>query len=791
MRQLWVACALCVVLLFAVLPASADLAAVWAVDDGEKVFQDNVTHPLKAGGGDNSVWNGSTVSLFAARNETVAFQLILEADVSGAAQCDVHVTSLANGAATIRGSHPLLPPNDYLGLGVELFTEHYFDISTPSWNSICGGFYWTGEANPHITGKIPDALVPFSALPGKGGAPFDIGASLNQGVWADIYVPRAGAPGIYSGTITVSVQGSPVAAIPLELEVLDITLSDQNHYKSMVFYCRESILERHDTGYCTPEMWDMVLEYHRMAHRHRLELIGCGDWTETEPLKGTLTGEAFTAAHNYDGPGEGVGNSLFTVNTYGVQFQDDEASYRTDSDNWVNWFTANAPADIEYFLYLCDEPGPDMYPWIQERASWIHNNPGPGQNLPVFMTRAPIDSLIGSIDIWCCQAPSYYPDDVAAAQARGERVWLYAGNRPQTPADATDEYGIAFRLKPWIAHYCGIARWFTWESTHYYNNRNEIDPDGRKNVWVNPITFSEDMGDGVPCPAGTGNGDGVLFYPGEDALFPEEDRSYPGPASSIRMKMYRRGIQDVEYMWLAEQSGHASEVQLLLADMLPGVMWDAQAVPTWSNANADYEAARRQLANLIAPLEEFPDVAPGHWAYDEIMACFNANSVKGYDDGLYHPEYEVTRDQMAVYVARALVSPSGDAAIPDPTPPPAFSDVPPIHWAYKHIEYAVSQNVVQGYEDGTYGPDIALDRGQMAVFIARAMVAPGGDDALPDPDPPATFLDVSDTFWAYKHVEYCVGQDVVKGYDDGLYHPDYPCTRDQMAVYIARAFGLL
>ena len=187
----------------------------------------------------------------------------------------------------------------------------------------------------------------------------------------------------------------------------------------------------------------------------------------------------------------------------------------------------------------------------------------------------------------------------------------------------------------------------------------------------------------------------------------------------------------------------------------------------------------------------FADVPSDHWAYDEIMACFNANIVKGYDDGLYHPEGQITRDQMAVYVARALVSPSGDAAIPDPTPPPAFSDVPPIHWAYKHIEYAVSQNVVQGYEDGTYGPDITLDRGQMAVFIARAMVAPGGDGAIPEPVPPATFPDVASTFWGYKQVEYCVGQDVVKGYDDGLYHPDYPCTRDQMAVYIARAFGLL
>jgi hypothetical protein len=31
---------------------------------------------------------------------------------------------------------------------------------------------------------------------------------------------------------------------------------------------------------------------------------------------------------------------------------------------------------------------------------------------------------------------------------------------------------------------------------------------------------------------------------------------------------------------------------------------------------------------------------------------------------------------------------------------------------------------------------------------------------------------------------------VTKGYPDGDYHPEYICTRDQMAVYVARAFRL-
>ena len=187
----------------------------------------------------------------------------------------------------------------------------------------------------------------------------------------------------------------------------------------------------------------------------------------------------------------------------------------------------------------------------------------------------------------------------------------------------------------------------------------------------------------------------------------------------------------------------------------------------------------------------FPDVPPDHWAYDEIMACVAARVVAGYPDGYYRPGNEVTRDQMAVYVARALVSPSGDAAIPDPQPPPSFSDVAPDSWGYKQIEYAVSQNVVQGYEDGTYQPGLTVDRGQMAAYIARAMVAPGGDAAIPDPEPPPTFPDVPATFWSHKHVEYCVGRGVVQGYEDGTYQPLWPVTRDQMAVYVARAFELL
>jgi hypothetical protein len=116
-----------------------------------------------------------------------------------------------------------------------------------------------------------------------------------------------------------------------------------------------------------------------------------------------------------------------------------------------------------------------------------------------------------------------------------------------------------------------------------------------------------------------------------------------------------------------------------------------------------------------------------------------------------------------------------------------------MHWALRHVEYAVDQNVVAGYQDGTYHPEYEVTRDQMAVYVARSLVAPDGEEGLADyvPADPRNFPDVASDFWAYTHVEYCVENGVVAGYLDGLYHPEIVVTRDQMAVYVARAFGLM
>ena len=60
------------------------------------------------------------------------------------------------------------------------------------------------------------------------------------------------------------------------------------------------------------------------------------------------------------------------------------------------------------------------------------------------------------------------------------------------------------------------------------------------------------------------------------------------------------------------------------------------------------------LLSLSADGSAFSDVPADHWAYPEIMDVYWRGIVNGYGDGTYQPAWNVTRDQMAVYLSRSF-----------------------------------------------------------------------------------------------------------------------------------------
>lgn len=50
-----------------------------------------------------------------------------------------------------------------------------------------------------------------------------------------------------------------------------------------------------------------------------------------------------------------------------------------------------------------------------------------------------------------------------------------------------------------------------------------------------------------------------------------------------------------------------------------------------------------------------------------------------------------------------------------------FKDVPETHWAYKAIEELAEMGIINGYEDGTFKPDEAVTRAELATMLDRYM----------------------------------------------------------------------
>lgn len=72
---------------------------------------------------------------------------------------------------------------------------------------------------------------------------------------------------------------------------------------------------------------------------------------------------------------------------------------------------------------------------------------------------------------------------------------------------------------------------------------------------------------------------------------------------------------------------------------------------------SDLTVGRYEKLELTVPCLyplDFSDISCDHWAADAIAACSEADIVRGYPDGSYRPSFAVSREQMAVYVSRAL-----------------------------------------------------------------------------------------------------------------------------------------
>jgi uncharacterized repeat protein (TIGR02543 family) len=115
----------------------------------------------------------------------------------------------------------------------------------------------------------------------------------------------------------------------------------------------------------------------------------------------------------------------------------------------------------------------------------------------------------------------------------------------------------------------------------------------------------------------------------------------------------------------------------------------------------------------------FTDVAPSDWCYGSVNTAVYAGLVYGIGDHLFAPNALVTREQMAVMVAKAM----GDKApAVNGTELDAFSDKADVSdWAVTGMEEAVKAGIVSGITPTTLAPLSNATRAEAAAMIYKLL----------------------------------------------------------------------
>ena len=576
-----------------------------AFEDNQKLFPDGIRPGYKQS---NLIWDGTArrISLKAARNETVAFQIVVE--------------RTGDKLSNVRLTPPELKgPNGskIAAENVDLYREWYVHVTTPAKNSYTLGAGW-----------YPDGLLPClrwtgNLYPHTYVMPFDLPDSLNnvgkeqrsQAMWIDLYIPKsrtAAPPGKYSAPITVASDQGEVQ-LTLDVQVWDFALPEESHLKPNI----------HTDTEINTFSEEMELKYYQLMRKHRISMYPLGyapalkvsgtnvqiDWRKYDArLSKYLDGSAYTSKYGYTGPGYGLPMEYlvlpfdaYPMNLYkqarSIQLSGKEWKFYAPwpvamprqgptpeyREIWKNTFRAfqehfdQHPAWsktrlLVYFLSL-DEAYDDV---ARERMLYfgqlLKDSQAPRLQYRVdgFYPRETMQRLEKVLNVAILGLGSWDPTTVEELKSQNVDPWFY------TSAALIDTDGLKDRALSWIAWKLGAGSWTLWELD--FNSLR---------AWQYPQTYEKQ------------NGTGMLVYRGETMGLDE-------PAASIRLKGLRRGSQDFEYFWLLSHAKDGKQtVDRAVNDVLHGTIDDKSplgAPGMWMHDPDNWDRVRLRLGDAIEKL---------------------------------------------------------------------------------------------------------------------------------------------------------------------------------------------
>lgn len=547
----------------------------WSTYSTQKIMKDQYEYY-------NGVRLAPKIQLDAATNEYESAQLIMTAtsDV-GAYSVELADLKLQSDATKIFSKE-----------NVTVYNQKYIEITTIT------------NSTDVPVGWYPDALLPLSSAIEYGENTIKEGE--NQGLWFTFFVPEGTAPGTYTGSFLITVDGKSTS-IPVSLTVFDYMVSEETHSKSIFMNQWQFYYGELDS---TEAMYD---KYTEALKEYRLSV-----WELTRGFDGSQKDieEFVDAAYEY-AKDPGVGNYSVRYKLDAVPDGNGGTVECFNPDVLVETLVALAEKSFEtnYNMFekatfhsnTIDEPDQfqvtgDRVPFTMElykkcledaarivrQGSYDHSlqeTVAQGiENLHFVVTSAYTGKFVDYIDTWCPQAQYYNTEALRSRYADQEEKWWYTCTGPKNPYPTyhiEESYLDSARVASWMMSEYDIVGNLYWATDYYVLERS-----GNRY----PLEDYYQTANRVI----SANGDGFLFYPGKRY-------GIDGPVASMRLHAIRDGNEEYEIMYdlrnSYENAGFDAD------DILKYISEDLYEGSRYIGDPEKYAEARTQLLSIAALLK--------------------------------------------------------------------------------------------------------------------------------------------------------------------------------------------
>ncbi len=230
---------------------------------------------------------------------------------------------------------------------------------------------------------------------------------------------------------------------------------------------------------------------------------------------------------------------------------------------------------------------------------------------------------------------------------------------------------------------------------------------------------------------------------------------------------------------VCDQFGVPCTVIRCMSDKADGLAHDTYAFNYTEASNTSASVVMEMLKTLGTELP-FTDVANTSWYYTAVSEVYTSGLMSGTSDTTFSPNGTTTRAMIVTMLYRMAGEPEGTAAA-------SFSDVAEGKYYSDAVAWASANGVVTGYEDGTFAPNQAITREQLAVILYRyAQFMKEDTTAAAALD---QFSDAASVGgYAADAMSWAVAEGIVSGMTDGTLSPKTGASRAQVAMMLVR-FG--